>query len=233
MAKTPQHKRLYNLLKHDILSGKYKEGELLPSELELASRHKLARATVRQALSDLKYEGTIAKRQGKGSIVTDGSNKIGILNIKGFLKGAKKPSNEFILQPHKTSWPEPFFYELTSEQREAGCIFIKRLRTIDGIPVILELTYIPDIGLPDFCATPFINDSLFETLNKRYLIEVLNVEEDLRAVKPNDEALKYLDFRKSDPMLQINFKFICNRAELNIYSMLYCDTQNCSIGNII
>ena len=233
MSKTPQYKRLYHFLKNDILTGKYQAGDLLPSEFDLASKHKLARSTVRQALSTLEHEGNIEKRQGKGSIVSEGGNKIGSINIKGFSNLSKKPSNDFILKPFKTSWPEPFFYNLTSEQKEAGCIFMERIRSIDNNPVILELTYLPDIGLPDFCSIQFINDSLFETLKKKYLIEIIDVEEDIRAINPCDEAIKYLGLKKSDPLLQVNFKFICSRTELNIYSTLYCDTQQYSVGNII
>lgn len=233
MTKTPQYKRLYHQLKNDILSGKYKAGDLLPSELNLAAEHKVARSTVRQALSSLAYEGNIVKKQGKGSIVSIGGNKLGILNIKGFSNVVKNPSNEFIVYPYKTNWPDPFFYQLTPEQLEAGCIFMKRRRSIDGVPVILELTYLPDIGLPDFCSRPFVNDSLFETLNKRYLIEIIDFEEDIRAIKPNTDALRYLEVKKNDPILQIKIKFICTRLELNIYSTLYCDTQKFSVGNII
>lgn len=233
MLKNPQYKRLYQHIKHEILSGKYKVGELLPSEFELALKHKMARSTVRQALASLENEGHIEKKQGKGSIVAQGANKIGILSIKGFSSTVKNPSNEFLLKPQITKWPEDFFFNITSEQKEAGCIFMKRLRIVDGEPVALEITYLPNIGLPDFCSAPFINDSLFETLQKRYLIEIKDVEEDIRAIKPCEEAIQYLKIKKTDPLLCINFKFNCNRSELNIYSTLYCDTQKFSVGNTI
>lgn len=232
VKRIPQYKKLYHLLKNDILTGNYKAGDLLPSELDLANKYKMARATVRQALSALEKEGKIEKRQGKGSIVSEGSNKLGILSIKSFSSIARNSSNEFILKPHRTVWPSPFFYDITKEQIDAGCIFMKRIRKVDGKPVVLELTYLPDIGLPDFCTTPFVNDSLSETLKKKYLIEIINVEEDIRAVKPCDEAISYLEIKKTDPLLQINFKFICSRSELNIYSIIYCDTQNFSVGNL-
>lgn len=231
--KTPQYKKLYNFLKHDILTGTYKPGDLLPPEQELAAKNKLARATVRQALAYLEKEGYIDKKQGKGSIVSQGSNKLGILNISSFSNIARNTSSEYILKPHKTNWPVEFFCNIPAEQRDAGCIFMKRIRLVDEQPIILELTYLPDIGLPDFCSVPFVNDSLSETLKKRYLIELLNVEEEIRAVKPCDEAIKYLKMKKNDPMLQINFKFTCSRAELNIYSIIYCDTQRFPISNLL
>jgi GntR family transcriptional regulator/GntR family frlABCD operon transcriptional regulator len=206
MSKTPQYKRVYNHLKHEILSGVFKAGDLLPSEFELAGMYRVARSTLRHALSQLEKEGKIEKKQGKGSIVSEGANKIGILSIKGFSSIVKNPSNEFIQKPVRTDWPDPFFFTLTEEQKESGCIFMKRIRKIDGKPIVLELTYLPDIGLPDFCSTPFVNDSLFETLKKNYLIETTHVEEQIRAVKPCDEAITYLGLKKSEPLLQIQNK---------------------------
>ncbi|NJO69528.1 MAG: UTRA domain-containing protein [Bacteroidetes bacterium] len=138
-----------------------------------------------------------------------------------------------MLKPHEITWPDELKPYLTKEQTESNCIFIKRLRRIDNKPIALELTYLPNIGLPDFCSLEFINDSLFETLEKRYLIEIKDVEEDIRAIKPCDEAIKYLKIKKNDPLLSINFKFLTNRSELSIYSTIYCDTSRYSVGNII
>ena len=42
----------------------------LPTEVELASRYKVSRQTVRQALAQLTQEGLIEKRQGSGSFLT-------------------------------------------------------------------------------------------------------------------------------------------------------------------
>jgi GntR family transcriptional regulator/GntR family frlABCD operon transcriptional regulator len=232
MIKTPQHKRLYHHLKNDILSGKYQVGELLPSEFDLASTHRIARSTVRQALAVLEKEGHISKKQGKGSIVADGNIKVGVLSIKGSSNMLKNPSNEFIEKPYITHWPKSFIFNLTREQEESGCIFMKRLRCVDGKPVILELTYLPNIGLPEFCTTPFINDSLIETLKNRYLIEIKEVEEDIRAIKPCAEAIQYLKVKKNDPLLSVQFKYHLSRAELNIFSTLYCNTQKFSVGTI-
>lgn len=231
--KTSQHSRLHHALKNDILTGKYKEGDILPSENDLALKHGMARSTVRQSLYLLEKEGYIEKKQGKGSIVKTAHKQLGLLNIKGFSSVAANPSNKFISKPHWTEWPELFFFELTHEQKESGAIYMKRLRLINQAPVILELTYIPNIGLPDFCFQPFINDSLFETLQKRYLIEIKNVEQDITAVKAQNEWIPLLNLKKNDPVLCIRLKFNTNRAELSIFSTLYCNTQQYSVGNIV
>jgi len=44
------------------------EGDLLPTERDLALRHEVARETVRQALRELLLEGRL-RRQGRGTVV--------------------------------------------------------------------------------------------------------------------------------------------------------------------
>ncbi len=61
--------QLYELLKNDILAGVYKNEQQIPTEIELAGRHKLSRPTVAKALDMLRKEGLIERTSGIGSFV--------------------------------------------------------------------------------------------------------------------------------------------------------------------
>lgn len=54
-------------LKADILTGKIKMGDKLPSENQLSNRYKISRHTVRKALGLLEQEGLIEAKHGKGT----------------------------------------------------------------------------------------------------------------------------------------------------------------------
>lgn len=56
-------------LRSAIDAGDYPPGELLPSETALAARYEVSRPTVRQAMAQLRVEGLIISRMGKGSFV--------------------------------------------------------------------------------------------------------------------------------------------------------------------
>jgi len=64
----------YLQLKEEILSwiagGKYRPGDKLPSENELAEQFSLSRQTVRQSIGELVQEGWLAREQGKGTFVS-------------------------------------------------------------------------------------------------------------------------------------------------------------------
>ena len=60
---------LANSLRSDILSGKYRKRQKLPSENELCKKLGLSRQTVRQAIETLDAEGILERRQGSGTYV--------------------------------------------------------------------------------------------------------------------------------------------------------------------
>ena len=58
------YKVVYDGLKKDILEGKYKSGDLLPSENQIADEYTVDRTTVRKALQLLVEEKLVEKRPG-------------------------------------------------------------------------------------------------------------------------------------------------------------------------
>jgi GntR family transcriptional regulator of arabinose operon len=65
----PKYEQLRQQIIDQIASGKLKPGEALPTERWWAEQHKLARSTVRQAMSSLERDGLIRRLQGKGTFV--------------------------------------------------------------------------------------------------------------------------------------------------------------------
>ncbi|WP_020531471.1 GntR family transcriptional regulator [Flexithrix dorotheae] len=236
MSDLPQYKKLQHLIKKQILSGVYKEGDLLPSENELSTIHELNRATVRQALSELVKDGYIYKHKGKGSIVSSRRQTLGLLSFKGFSEVVGQTThaikNKELKKPYLTKWDDQFFYELTDIEKAAGCICLERLRMVDEDPVMLEFTYIPNLNLPRFVSKPLINNSLFDTLLNNYQIEVINLEQDIRAIAADEEIAGLLQTEEESPILHIFRRYRTNRDGLFIYSSLYCNTEQYSIGSI-
>ncbi|WP_019170067.1 FadR/GntR family transcriptional regulator [Pseudaminobacter salicylatoxidans] len=64
------HERVYKSLVHAIISGRFAEGDKLPSEAELAMIFTVSRPVVRQALEKLRAEGVIESLRGSGNYVT-------------------------------------------------------------------------------------------------------------------------------------------------------------------
>jgi GntR family transcriptional repressor for pyruvate dehydrogenase complex len=75
MSASPDTRKLYqqvaSTIMESITSGKYKSGERLPSERDLAAAFKVSRPTIREAMIALEIRGLAEVRHGSGIYVTD------------------------------------------------------------------------------------------------------------------------------------------------------------------
>ncbi|MHC4872232.1 MAG: GntR family transcriptional regulator [Planctomycetota bacterium] len=96
------HKKdfVYQQLKEDILTGKYKADTKLPKELDFAKELGVGKITLRSALSRLAEEGLVARIPSKGTFVLDQSNNAAaekqILMITSNLENMESP-NKYIV----------------------------------------------------------------------------------------------------------------------------------------
>jgi DNA-binding transcriptional regulator YhcF (GntR family) len=67
----PPYQQVANALRAAILTRKFRPGDRLPSQVELAAHYGVARMTVQQSLRILRDEGLIVSRQGSGVFVRE------------------------------------------------------------------------------------------------------------------------------------------------------------------
>jgi len=234
MEQVPQYRKLYELLRKHILTGVYEEGSLLPSENELCSTYNMTRPTVRHALDTLVKEGLILKQQGKGSIVRKPPQNIGILSIAGTASaiGVRYLKTEILQKPEIRVWPGNFAFELSDVERDMGCVYLERLRYVEGEPVFYDINHLPNFYLSRITGRSFENKSLFEILRKHYQIEILGGEQKLKAVKPEPKIIQLLHLTNDQPVLHIERKLTTNKPGFNIYSTIYFNSEKYAIfGN--
>ncbi|KPZ23519.1 phosphonate metabolism transcriptional regulator PhnF [Pseudomonas tremae] len=66
---TPMYRELANTLREEL--GTYQPGDFLPAEFQLAERFSVNRHTIRRAVDELVREGSVLRRQGKGTQVLE------------------------------------------------------------------------------------------------------------------------------------------------------------------
>jgi len=236
MNELPPYRRLYEMLRKNILDGIYQEGDQLPSENELSKLHNMARPTVRKSLDMLTHEGFIKKQQGLGSIVHKLPKGIGILSIASTTNavGSDKLETKTIKKPTFINWPEDFIFQLPYEYLSTGCIYFERVRSVEGTPIFYEQTYLPNINLPRFTNRSLDNKSLFDLLREKYQLEVKGGEQYFKAIIPeNNEICRYLQLKEGDPILKLMRKLETNRINFHFYSFMYCDTKNYNLYGTI
>jgi DNA-binding transcriptional regulator YhcF (GntR family) len=86
----PLHYQIYTEIKN-LFTSSYKQGDLLPTELDLAGRYKVGRGTVRSALTALADEGIIERIAGRGTFLS----KDCMVRLKRYRAGIILSSAEF------------------------------------------------------------------------------------------------------------------------------------------
>lgn len=225
---TPLYRKVMDDLRELIEGGKYKKGELLPSENDLCKTYETTRPTVRQALSELTNMGYIIRQQGKGSIVAEPRRGLGILSVSGVTAGVGDHNLKTMIleRPAKQDWPPQFPHPLTLEEQEAGCISFSRLRYINNVPVLYEETFLTDIRLPRFTSRNLENRSFLKILNEHYRVEIVGGEQKIWAIAADKNRARMLKIAQGSPIVHMKRKLYTNIKDLNIYSWLYCNTEN-------
>jgi DNA-binding GntR family transcriptional regulator len=227
MVAPPKYRQIYEFFRAQIAEGCYAAGEALPSEHALANAHRAARPTVRKALELLASDGFIVKHQGKESVVKGAPKGIGILSITGTTSAVGKGNflTHIILKPTLRRWTEAFNFPISEAEQNAGCIYFERLRVLEGRPVFLDITMLPNIELPHFTSHSLENRSLFSFLRAKYRIEVTGGTQQLFAIRADKRLQKYLQVKAGFPVLQLNRKIETTRPGFHIYSQVFCATQ--------
>lgn len=231
MKQIPRYRELYEILRRHILDGIYREGDLLPSENELCRIYGMTRPTIRQSLAALMSEGLIHKHQGKGSIVNTLPREIGILSVAGTTSavGSRGLRTDILVKPVIIPWPRDFMFPLSEIEKESGCIYMERLRLLEGTPVFYDINYIANINLPRFTSRQFKDKSLFKILRENYSVEIKGGEQRIRAIPASEKISRFLKIKKGEPVLHLERKMETNVPGLYVYSSIYCNTARYSI----
>ena len=86
-SSVPFHYQLRKLLEQQIETGRWPQGDRLPSEPFLSEYFGVSRATVRQALHALEEQGLIHKEKGRGAFVN--RDRVGATSSSKVASGKK------------------------------------------------------------------------------------------------------------------------------------------------
>jgi len=149
----PLYQQIRRSIRDGIVAGRYLAGERLPSETELAQTFATTRTTVRQALSQLVFEGLIVQQSGRGSFVSDRPLIHSTIDSRNCLTFEEQVA----LTGRTVTYGTCTFAQVMAPPDAASRLRIapgsevfcmERVRIIDERPVCLELRYLPhEIGL--------------------------------------------------------------------------------------
>ena len=137
--------QLYEILKKKIESNEWPVGSQIPIEDDLCKMFNVSRATVRTAVLELARQGYLKRQQGKGTFISRSNISDGIPMVTNFREILFEES--ILLTTHilarTVMKPVDDLERKLEIPHDKHIIYIKRLRSIDNDPVLLQETYIP------------------------------------------------------------------------------------------
>ncbi len=204
-SKLPYYQQLYDLLYKDISGGRWRPGDMLPSETELIDRYQVSRITVRQALALLVKDGLIYRRRGLGTFVSVPKIEQGLNRIISFSEDMRRrgfQAGTAVLSSGLVAASEEIAERLELDPGEE-IAYLERIRLADGEPMSIEISYLihrlcPDILKKDFARTP-----LRETLARDYDLLLTNAKQQIRAITASAELAEKLLVSFGAPLFYI------------------------------
>lgn len=188
-----------------IIADEFVVGSPLPSETVLCEQYSASRITIRQALDKLDMEGFITKAKGKCSVV---KAKPGITSQELFIPraGVKRDSDIYsgnvsftvILEP-TLSLTEKLGIPNNSPVVMLNRDFLKENRVIG-----INTAWFPLSKVSGITELHLIDNSISQTLQKRYGISFSNIDNYIESVPLDSETAQKLGSSILSPALKIS-----------------------------
>lgn len=192
-----------------------KEGDLIPSERELAETYKVSRITTKNAIEYLQEKGLVYREVGRGTFVAKPKMQK-IFAFKGFSEFIRStgriPGSE-IIEQNLLEADESIADELQIAIGDSY-ISIERIRTADKEPVALQKSYIPSHICPDLENKDITTRSLYSIFKEEYGIFPAWAEAEVRACLADEKEAQMLKIEKGNALLVVNALTLTEKFEV-------------------
>jgi DNA-binding GntR family transcriptional regulator len=211
----PLHRHITRTLTRWIEEENLPPGSLLPTEVELAHEFGVSRHTMRAGIDALVRQGRLERFRGKGTFVTYPQIQQSLAHFYSVADEMSARGAHLETAVLERGWLSPdhalaetAMQELAmTDARAAG--YLQRLRSVDGVPLLLEwlmfpaefcpsLLTKPADGADDLATAPF-----YETLNTCAGIVISTARETLRPVAVTGREARLLVVPPQTPVFAV------------------------------
>lgn len=200
-----KYKFIYSDLKNKITNNVLKPGEKITDEISLCKEYDCSRMTVKKGMELLVQEGLIYRKKGLGSFVMSHSDSSRIeipeRELSGLSKNTKQSLQSKILD-FRLEFASAKIAKALEINQNDPVYKINRLRSINGRPHVLELTYMNTQITPGI-TTEVLTHSIYSYLENELELKIASAKKITRADKSTEEDQKYLGLKPDEPVLEI------------------------------
>jgi GntR family transcriptional regulator len=207
-----------------INKKKYKIGDRLPSENELAKTLRVSRVTLRESIRQLREDGFIYSRRGSGTYVSGNVKQIaGTLDVNN---GLTRTITEAGFKPgvadYQTDLIHASQYLADKLRVKKGCriVLLKRVRTANDKPVVFSQDYLSPRVATVFLSIDKQIISLFEMIEQSG-ITIGNSFAELSPESCTKELAQKLSYKAGGPILALKQVLVDHKGSPLFYGEDY------------
>ena len=195
----PFYYQLQQCLEAKIKSGLWPSGQKLPSEKNLCEHFGVSRTVVRQALNELLSNNLIETQKGRGSFVATPKHTWQLMQtLSGFqentvAQGQAIRTQVLAMELVPASGEIAEYLQLAVGELVT---MLKRLRFVDGEPIVVVTTYIPEKLCPNLVAEDFGEVSLYTLLATKFNLAIAEGIRTIEAVNATPELAELLQLEE-------------------------------------
>ena len=180
---TPIFQRIKDYLVGEIASGRWKEGDVVPSEQALVRQFGVSRMTVNRAVRELTAEQVLTRRQGSGTYVAPQKYQATLVEIRSIAdevraRGHRHRSSLHLLEKARASDLLALQFELAPAEPLFHSVIV---HFENDVPIQVEDRWVNPACAPDYLVQDFAsitpNEHLMQTAplqSATYSIEALH-----------------------------------------------------------
>jgi len=200
----PLHLQFEKRIRAKIDAGDWKPGDKIPSERDLMEQAGISRATVRQTIGELVHQRLLQRIHGRGTFVSSPRYEQPLEIVYSFseqlrLLGFKLEDQVLNSQVIEATPDLVDKLRLTPGEQ---IIYLRRLRSVRGIPMMVGMAFFPYTICPDLLNETF-GMSLYRLLTEKYGLPVVSAVDHLEAVSANAELARHLKISPGSPLMYV------------------------------
>lgn len=201
----PLYQGVRQQLRADLARGRWKPGDMLPTEAELSKQFEVSTGTIRQAVLELVREGLLTRRPGSGTFVArlDPTRGFGrFFRFSEELRGSVVPSVRHVDTVLIKAGDASIAGKLRMAPR-APLFRVRRMLLGNGDPICLYVSYLDAKRFRKLDELNLEDQRLYASLERAYGVHVLKAEEILRAGSASQEEAGLLGIEHGTPVMLV------------------------------
>ncbi|MBF4804717.1 GntR family transcriptional regulator [Lancefieldella rimae] len=209
-------------VKNYIMVNHLKEGDRLPSERDMCEMWEISRSALRSAVRYLTTMHVLESRQGSGTYMAPERpiSVTGTVETYGFSDNVRKSGhtpNSMVISQKICSGNAHVARKLTID-RSCNVLQLMRLRYVDGLPCMIETSYVNEALCPGIESHDFSKESLFDVMRNEYGFSLTHGTDTLSITHLDSQEADLLDMYEGDAVFfQSGINFGRDKEPLEYY----------------